>query len=97
MSFYSKRTMTNISFNITNLQGSYLGISVSMNKFMTDTQMAAVLTYLCTMCFLLRASVTDPPMYIVASAVLCRSLAIVRSLPLPGCGYRFFKKNAVNI
>ena len=53
---YSKRTMTNISFNITYLQGSYLGISVSINKFMTDTQMAAVLTYLCTMCFLLIAS-----------------------------------------
>ena len=31
---------------------------------------------------------TDPPMYNVASAVLCRSLAIVRSLPLPGCVYR---------
>ena len=30
---------------------------------------------------------TDPPMYNVASAVLCRSLAIVRSPPLPGCGY----------
>ena len=29
---------------------------------------------------------TDPPMYNVASAILCRSLAIVRSLPLPGCG-----------
>ena len=28
---------------------------------------------------------TDPPMYSVASAVFCRSLAIVRSLPLPGC------------
>ena len=28
---------------------------------------------------------TDPPMYNVASAVLCHSLAIVRSLPLPGC------------
>ena len=28
---------------------------------------------------------TDPPMYNVASAVLCCSLAIVRSLPLPGC------------
>ena len=28
---------------------------------------------------------TDPPMYTVASAVLCCSLAIVRSLPLPGC------------
>ena len=32
---------------------------------------------------------TDPPMYIVASAVLCRLLAIVRSLPLPGCGYSY--------
>ena len=29
---------------------------------------------------------TDPPMYNVASAVFWRSLAIVRSLPLPGCG-----------
>ena len=29
---------------------------------------------------------TDPPMYNVANAVFCRSLAIVRSLPLPGCG-----------
>ena len=28
---------------------------------------------------------TDPPMYNVASAVTSRSLAIVRSLPLPGC------------
>ena len=28
---------------------------------------------------------TGPPMYNVASAVLCRSLAIVWSLPLPGC------------
>ena len=28
---------------------------------------------------------TDPPMYNVANAVFCRSLAIVRSLPLPGC------------
>ena len=27
---------------------------------------------------------TDSPMYNVANAVLCRSLAIVRSLPLPG-------------
>ena len=35
---------------------------------------------------------TDPPMYNVASAVLCRSLAIVRSLPLPGCNY----ESAVN-
>ena len=28
---------------------------------------------------------TNRPMYNVASAVSCRSLAIVRSLPLPGC------------
>ena len=51
-----KRTMTNICFYITYLQDNYLGTYVSMNKFMTDTQMAAVLTYLCTLCFLLRAS-----------------------------------------
>ena len=51
-----KRTMTNISFNITYLQVNYLGTDVSVNKFMTDTQMVAVLTYLCTLCFLLRAS-----------------------------------------
>ena len=51
-----KRTMTNISFNITYLQDNYLGTYVSMNKFVTDTQMVAVLTYLCTLCFLLRAS-----------------------------------------
>ena len=31
--------MTNISFNITYLQDNYLGTYVSMNKFMTDTQM----------------------------------------------------------
>ena len=48
--------MTNISFNITYLQDNYLGTYLSMNKFMTYTQMAAVLTYLCTLCFLLRAS-----------------------------------------
>ena len=28
---------------------------------------------------------TDPPMYNIADDVTCRSLAIVRSLPLPGC------------
>ena len=50
------RTMTNISFNTTYLQDNYLGTYVSMNNFMTDTQMVAVLTYLCTLCFLLRAS-----------------------------------------
>ena len=36
--------MTNISFNITYLQDNYLGTYVSMNEFMTDTQMVAVLT-----------------------------------------------------
>ena len=40
-----KRTMTNISFNITYLQDNYLGTYVCMNKFVTDTQMVAVLTY----------------------------------------------------
>ena len=51
-----KRAMTNISFNITYLRDNYLGTYVSMDKFLTDTQMVAVLTYLCTLCFLLRAS-----------------------------------------
>ena len=37
-------------------------------------------------CVFFWEQVTDPPMYNVASAVLWRSLAIVRSLPLPGCG-----------
>ena len=52
----SNITMTIISFNITYLQDNYLGTYVSMNKFMTDTQLVAVLTCLCTLCFLLRAS-----------------------------------------
>ena len=51
-----KRTMTNISFNIAYLQDKYLGYYVSMNSFMTEKQMIAVLTYLCTLRFLLRAS-----------------------------------------
>ena len=51
-----KRTMTNISFNITCLQDNYQGTYVSMNKFVTDTQMVAALTCLCTLCFLLSAS-----------------------------------------
>ena len=37
-------------------------------------------------CVFFWEQVTDPPMYKVASAVFWRSLAIVRSLPLPGCG-----------
>ena len=36
-------------------------------------------------CVFFWKQVTDPPMYNVASAVFWRSLAIVRSLPLPGC------------
>ena len=51
-----KRTMINISFNITNLQDNYLATYVSINISMTYTQTAAVLTYLCTLCVLLRAS-----------------------------------------
>ena len=51
-----KRTMTIISFNITYLQDNYLGTYVSLNNFMTDTQIIAVLTYLCALYFLLRAS-----------------------------------------
>ena len=53
---YFKRTMTNISFDITYIQDNHMGTYVSMNNFMADTQMIAVLTYLCTLCFLLRAS-----------------------------------------
>ena len=33
---------------------------------------------------------TDPPMYNIASDVTCHSLAIVRSLSLPGCDYGLF-------
>ena len=42
---------------------------------------------------------TDPPMYNVASAIICRSLAIVRSLPLPGCGHIlvFFNRHCSTI
>ena len=35
---------------------------------------------------------TDAPMYNVASAVFCRSLAIVRSLSLPECVLSFAKR-----
>ena len=51
-----KRTIKNISYNITNLQDNYLGTYVSMGKVMSNMPMAAVLTYLCTLSFLLRAS-----------------------------------------
>ena len=58
--------MTTLKRNISHSQISVLIIyvyriiiwvlNVSMNKFMTDTQMATVLTYLCTLCFPFRAS-----------------------------------------
>ena len=51
-----KKTIPNISFYVTKLQDNYLGTNVSMSKSMKNTPMAAVLTYLCTMSFLLRAS-----------------------------------------
>ena len=70
-----KSSMTNISFNITFLQDNYLGTCVSMNDFMTDTQMIAVLTYLCTLCFLLRAS--DWSSYIQRRK--CRTLPVTRN------------------
>ena len=41
-------------------------------------------------CVFFWLQVTDPPMYNVASAVFFHSLAIVRSLPLPGCGINAF-------
>ena len=73
-----KRTMTNISFNITYLQDNYLGTYMSMNKFMTDTQMAAVLTYLCTLCFLLRAS----DWFSNVQRRKCRTLPFTRNCPV---------------
>ena len=70
--------MTNISFKITYLQDNYLGTYVSMNNFMTDTQMIAVLTYLCTLCFLLRAS--DLPSNVQRHK--CRTLSFTRNCPV---------------
>ena len=48
VSLFFMRTMTNITLNITYLQDNYLVTYGSMTEFMTDTQMVAVLTYLCT-------------------------------------------------
>ena len=73
-----KRTTTNISFIITYLQDNYLGTYKSMNKFMTDTQMAAVLTYLCTLCFLLRASDWSSNV----QRRKCRTLPFTRNCPI---------------
>ena len=73
-----KRTMTNISFNITFLQDNYLGTYVSMDDFMTDTQMIAVLTYLITLCFLLRASDWSSNI----QRRKCRTLPFTRNFPV---------------
>ena len=70
--------MTNISLSITYLQDNYLGTDVSMNKFTTDAQMVAVLTYLCTLCFLLRAS--DWTSYVQRRK--CRILPFTRNCPV---------------
>ena len=70
--------MTNISLSITYLQDNYLGTYVSMNKFTTDAQMVAVLTYLCTLCFLLRAS--DWTSYVQRRK--CRILPFTRNCPV---------------
>ena len=70
--------MTNISFNITYLQDSYIGTYVSMNKFMTHTQMAAVFTYLCNLCFLLRASDLSSNV----QRRKCRTLPFARKCPV---------------
>ena len=77
-----KTTITNITFNITNLQDNYLGTYVSMSKFATYANGCCVDIFMYPVYFL--EQVTDPPMYNIASAVTCRSLAIVRSFPLPG-------------
>ena len=73
-----KRTMSYISFNFTYLQDNYLGTYVSMNTFMTGTQMVAVLTYLCTLCFLLRAS--DWSFNVQRRK--CRTLPFTRNCPV---------------
>ena len=78
-----KRTITNISFNITNLKGdNYLGTNVRVSKIMTSMPMAVVLNIYAPCVFFLE-QVTGPSMYNIASAVTCRLLAIVRSLPFP--------------
>ena len=68
----------------TSLQESYLGTYVTMVKFTIDTQSAAVLTYLCTMWFLLRASDWSSNV----QHRKWRSLPFTRNCPvtsLPGC------------
>ena len=91
-----KRTMTNISLIITYLQDSYLGTYVSMISFMTDTQMFAVLTYLCTLCFLLRASDWSSNV----QRRKCRTLSFTRYCPVNSapwvCSYKLVPEYFVN-
>ena len=69
---------------------------MSKSKNKSNMLMAVVMTYLYT-------SLTDPPMYNIASVVTCSSITIVRSLPLPGVKTRyttesdtFFNKIVIN-
>ena len=50
-----------------------LGFSCKKNQFVYGVKEQSI------------PQVTNRPMYNIASAVTCRTLAIVRSLPLPGC------------
>ena len=55
LSLFFKRMITNISFNIHNLQDNNLGSYVSTSKIMTNIPIADVFTFDAP-CFLLRAS-----------------------------------------
>ena len=74
-------------FNIANLQDNYLGTYVRMSKIMTDSPMAALLTYFCpgtfAPCVLFREQATDPAMHNIASVILCRSLVFVQVTSAP--------------
>ena len=70
---------------------------VSINSYMTDTQMIAVLTYLCTLCFLFRASdwssnvqrrkcpVTSTPWVWLSGSYLIHTVLFVQSTPRGWC------------
>ena len=47
---------SNINLNFTNSQDIYLSNFLSMRKIMTNMQMAAMLTYVCTLCSLFRST-----------------------------------------
>ena len=84
--------MTNISFNITYLQDNYLGTYVSMNKSITYTQMAAVLAYLCTLCFLLRASDWSSNV----QRRKCRTLPFTRNSPVTSAPWVRYPQDMIN-